>query len=447
MMHNIRIGSGAGFAGDRIEPALDLIAQGDLDYIVFECLAERTIALAQKNKLKDPLRGYDELLETRMEKVLPLAYKNKVKVISNMGAANPVEAARIVARIAKEKDLAGLKIVAVEGDDVLPLIQDFLDLPILETGELLSTLANKIISANAYLSSAPIVQALREGADIIITGRVADPSLFLAPLIYEFNWSSDDYEKMGRGTLVGHLLECAGQISGGYFSDPGTKDVDDLWDLGFPYAEVDPDGHGYISKIENSGGLINTATCTEQLLYEIHDPSRYITPDCIADFSKVTFTELQKNKVSFQEARGRQATDSYKVSVGFENGFMAEASISYGGSNCMARAHQAIEIVRKRLDRLSLPIEDIRFDALGVNSILPNKNDNYPELNEVRIRVAARVEDEQSARLIVHEIESLYTNGPAAGGGVEKKVSELISIRSVLIPKSLVQTQLKTIIT
>lgn len=447
MMQKVRIGSGAGFAGDRIEPALDLIEQGDLDYIVFECLAERTIALAQKNKLKDPLRGYDELLETRMEKVLPLAYKNKVTVISNMGAANPVEAARIVARIAKEKDLAGLKIVAVEGDNVLPQIQDFLDLPILETSDPLRTIANKIISANAYLGSDPIVQALREGADIIITGRVADPSLFLAPLIYKFNWSPDDYEKMGRGTLVGHLLECAGQISGGYFSDPGAKDVDDLWDLGFPYAEVDPDGNGFISKIENSGGLINTATCTEQLLYEIHDPSRYITPDCLADFSKVIFKKLQKNKVSFQEARGRQATDSYKVSVGFENGFMAEASISYGGSNCMARAHQAIEIVRKRLDRFSLPIEDIRFDALGVNSILPNKNDNYPELNEVRIRVAARVEDEQTAKSIVHEVESLYTNGPAGGGGVTKKVSELISIRSVLIPKSVVQTQLKSIIT
>ncbi len=443
MMKKVRIGSGAGFAGDRVGPALDLIAQGDLDYIAFECLAERTIALAQKNKLKNPLGGYDDLLEYRMAKVLPLAFENKVKVISNMGAANPDEAAKIVARIASEKDLEGLKIAAVEGDDVLFKIQDFLDLPILETGEPLHTIANRIISANAYLGAAPIVEALKAEADIVITGRVADPSLFLAPLMYEFNWSPHEVELLGKGTLVGHLLECAGQISGGYFSDPGMKDVDDLWNLGFPFAEVDDVGDGFISKIENSGGLISTATCTEQLLYEIHDPSQYITPDCTADFSKVTFTELEKDKVSFQNARGRQATDSYKVSVGFENGFMAEGSISYGGPNCLARAHQAIEIMRKRLDRLSLSIDDIRFDILGVNSLLNQKKNSSPELNEVRLRVAARVEEEHIAKLITHEVEALYTNGPAAGGGVQKKVSELISIRSVLIPKSVVQTQIK----
>ncbi len=289
-MKKLRIGSGAGYAGDRLEPALELIEKGNLDYICFEGLAERTIALAQKSKIENPSLGYNELLLYRMEKVLPLAYKNKTKVITNMGAANPVGAMQEIAKLAESLNLKNIKIAAVIGDDISDKIERYLSYTIMETGLPLSSIQEHILSANAYLGCDGIVEALENDADIIITGRVADPSLFLAPMVYEFGWKKSDTQMMGIGTLVGHLLECAGQVTGGYFADPGKKEVPDLWNLGFPYVEIDEIGNGYISKLEEAGGIVTPATCTEQLLYEIHDPKKYITPDCIADFSNVQFT-------------------------------------------------------------------------------------------------------------------------------------------------------------
>ena len=259
-MKKIRIGSGAGYGGDRLEPAITLMKEGLLDYIVFECLAERTIALAQKEKKNNPNKGYNDLLEYRMEEVLPLAHKHKIKVITNMGAANPVQAMLVTGEIAKRKGLRGMKMAAVLGDDVLGAVKKLGHLKIMESGEPLATLETKIISANAYLGSAGIVEALKNEADIIITGRVADPSLFLAPMIYEFDWNMNDFEKLGKGTLIGHLLECAGQVSGGYFADLHKKLVPELWNLGFPFTEVHEQGEGFISKVDGTGGLINTAT-------------------------------------------------------------------------------------------------------------------------------------------------------------------------------------------
>jgi hypothetical protein len=281
---SIRIGSGAGFAGDRIDPAVALAEHGKLDYLVFECLAERTIALAVRAKRDDPEKGYDPLLEERLSAVLPGAAANKVKIISNMGAANPVAAARAVAVIARKLGFGPLKIAALTGDDVLAHVSD--DSPLLEGGTV-AEWPGELIAANAYLGADPIVQALVQGADIVLTGRVADPSLFLAPMIHEFGWPTDDWQLLGQGTVVGHLLECAGQVSGGYFADPGLKDVPGLADLGFPFADVNANGEAVISKLPGSGGLITTATCKEQLLYELHDPSRYLTPDVTADFQSV----------------------------------------------------------------------------------------------------------------------------------------------------------------
>ena len=436
----IRIGSGAGYGGDRLEPALTLLEHGKLDYIGFECLAERTIALAQKEKQHDTSRGYNPLLEYRMEKVLPLAYKNKAKVITNMGAANPKSAMQVVGNMATDLGLTGMKIAAVLGDDIFPAIDQYLDYPILETGEPLSSLSGKILSANAYLGIQPIVQALDEGADIIITGRVADPALFLAPLLYEFGWSLTDYDKLGKGTLLGHLLECAGQISGGYFADPDKKDVPDLWDLGFPYAEVDASGEGFISKVEGTGGLISPATCTEQLLYEIHDPARYLTPDCVADFSRVMFSDAGKNKVAFQGATGTTATNTYKVSVGYQNGYFGGGEISYGGPNCVERVRLAAEVVRRRLEMQQIDAEDLRFDLIGINSVSPLQTSSTVEVSEVRLRVAGRTQNRADAQKIANEVEALYTNGPAGGGGATKLVEEVISVASILVPKAAIST-------
>ncbi|MEZ4829086.1 MAG: acyclic terpene utilization AtuA family protein [Bacteroidia bacterium] len=439
-MKKIRIGSGAGYSGDRLEPALHLMQFGRLDYICFECLAERTIALAQKEKQCNPNKGYNPLLEYRMEKVLPLSRKHGVKVITNMGAANPESAMSLIGDLASRQNLKGLKIAAVLGDDIFGRIENYIHLPVLETGQPLADLSDRLISANAYLGAMPIVEALRGGADIVITGRVADPSLFLAPLIYEFGWTENDYGKLGRGTLTGHLLECAAQVSGGYFADPGKKDAPDLWNVGFPFAEVDEEGNGFISKVGGTGGRVSVATCTEQMIYEIHDPERYITPDCVADFSGVYFTELEKDKVACQGGKGAPATDFYKVSVGYQNGYFAEGQISYGGANCVERAQLAMEIVRRRLDRPDFHTEDLRIELMGINSVSPLKPSNT-QIPEVRLRVACRTESQSQAARIVNEVETLYTNGPAGGGGVTGNVEEVISIASVLVPKSDIQAK------
>ena len=434
-MKKIRIGSGAGYGGDRLDPAIKLMQSAELDYIGFECLAERTIALAQKEKLRDPAKGYNHLLEYRMEKVLPLASENKIKVITNMGAANPVAAASVVKEMAMKMGLEGLKIAAVTGDDVFEIVKTMPDLPILENGLAIGTMLDKMVSANAYLGVEGIVEALRQGADIIITGRVADPALFLAPMVFEFGWSESDYELLGKGTMVGHLLECAGQVCGGYFADGHQKQVPDLWDLGFPFVEIDQKGIGHITKVSGTGGIINKATCTEQLLYEIHDPAAYYTPDCVADFSRVEFYEKGEHVVEFTGASGKSATPFYKVSVGYENGFVGEGQISYGGYQCEDRADLAIDILKKRLQ--AYDFEALRFDLIGMNASLRTNTGNN-DFNELRVRVCGKAKSREEAIIIGREVEALYTNGPAGGGGATMSVEELISVVSVLIPKALV---------
>ena len=312
-MKKIRIGSGAGYAGDRIEPAIDLIEQGQLDYIIFECLAERTISLAQKAKMEDPKKGYNALFEYRFDRILEALKEHHVKVITNMGAANPYHAALKCQEMAKDKGLKNLKIAYVEGDDVSSKLNDYQDYVTIETKKPLSAIDGEVLSANGYIGCSGIVEALKNDADIVITGRVADPSLSLGPLVYEFGWSMDDYEKLGKGTWVGHLLECAGQVTGGYFADPGYKDVPELWNLGFPIIEVDENGDGVVSKLPNTGGIVTTETVKEQSLYEIQDPENYFTPDVIADFSKITVKQIGENEVRIENASGKAPNGYFKT--------------------------------------------------------------------------------------------------------------------------------------
>jgi len=442
-MKKIRIGSGAGYAGDRLEPALELIEKGDIDYLSFECLAERTIAIAQQEKLKDPDKGYNGLLEYRMDKVLPLAWDKKVKVITNMGAANPVAGAEVIAKIAKAKGIKGIKIAAVLGDDVLDKMDKYRDVKVWETGEPLGKLDGEIISANAYLGAEGIVEALKDGADVVITGRVADPSIFMAPLVYEFGWSFNDYQLLGKGTLVGHLLECGGQATGGYYAEPGKKDVPMVARLGFPIAEVAEDGNFVITKVEDAGGMVTRHTLTEQLIYEIHDPANYLTPDVNADFSKVEFTEIGKDIVKVSGASGKEKTDSFKVSIGYKDCFIGEGEISYGGPGAYERGMLAADIVRERLEIRGISVDEIKYDLIGVNGLYWNDKRNYMKPEEVRLRVAARTKDKSIASIIGDEVETLYTNGPAGGGGSTKMVSEIISVASVIIPKEEVHYEVK----
>ncbi|MGF6701319.1 hypothetical protein OKW38_005996 [Paraburkholderia sp. MM5496-R1] len=431
----VRIGAGAGYSGDRIEPALELAEHGQVDYLVFECLAERTIAIAQQARSKDPELGYDPLLEARMRAVLPVAARNGVRIVSNMGAANPLAAARRTAQIARELGLGGLRIAAVTGDDVLDVVRAG-DFHFVESGEAVAAHADRLISANAYLGASGIVEALAAGAQIVLTGRVADPSLFVAPLIHEFGWRMDAWPMLGQATVIGHLLECAGQITGGYFADPGFKDVPNLARLGFPIAEVARDGSVVITKLAQSGGLVTEATCKEQLLYEIHDPRRYLQPDVVADFSQVRVEQEAVDRVRVTGGGGTERTATLKVSVAYFDGYIGEGQISYGGPGALARARLALDIVRERLALTGVQTRELRFDLIGVNALHGDAAAaGHGEPYEVRARVAGRTASLAQALRIGNEVETLYTNGPAGGGGVTKAAREVVAVQSVLLPR------------
>ncbi|APG14894.1 ABC transporter substrate-binding protein [Bradyrhizobium japonicum] len=435
----IRLGAGAGYSGDRIEPAVELAEHGELDFLIFECLAERTIAIAQQARRKDPRQGYDPLLEERMRAVLPAAVNNGVRIVSNMGAANPVAAAQNTAQIVRELGLPPLKIAAVTGDDVLDAVLSGA-WRFEETGDEVIAYRDRIVSANAYLGAAAIVGALDARADIVLTGRVADPSLFTAPLVHAFGWRMDDWTALGQATLIGHLLECAGQVTGGYFADPGFKDVPDLARLGFPIAEVTADGTVTVTKLAHAGGRVSAASCKEQLLYEIQDPARYLQPDVVADFTGVEIKEDTPNRVRLTGGRGSAPTSTLKVSVGYLDGFIGEGQISYGGSGAMARAQLALQIVRERLTLTGVKTREFRFDVIGVDSLYGNTMASTAgEPVEVRARVAGRADSVADAHRIGNEVEALYTNGPAGGGGVTKSVRDVLAVQSVLLPREVVQ--------
>ena len=437
----VRIGAGAGYSGDRIEPAVELAEDGALDYLVFECLAERTIAIAQEARRKDPQRGYDPLLEARLTAVLPAAIRNHVRIITNMGAANPLAAARKTAEIAHTLGLGHVRIAAVTGDDVVDIVRTS-DLRFEESGERVADYADRIVSANAYLGAGAIVDALAAGAQIVLTGRVADPSLFVAPLIHAFGWQMDDWDALGRATVVGHLLECAGQVTGGYFADPGYKDVPNLARLGFPIGEVAADGSVVITKVAQAGGRVTAATCKEQLLYEIHDPQRYLQPDVVADFSEVSVAEEAPDRILVTGGKGTERTGTLKVSVAYIDGFIGEGQISYGGPGAVERARLALDIVRERLRLTGVKTSELRFDLIGVNALHgAEAGARAAEPYEVRVRVTGRTLTAAEATRIGNEVETLYTNGPAAGGGVTKSVREVLAVQSVLLPRECVEPQ------
>jgi Acyclic terpene utilisation family protein AtuA len=442
-MRTIRIGSGAGYSGDRIEPALELAEKGDIQYLVFECLGERTVALAQQARLKNPDAGYDPLLEERMRAVLPVCAAKGIRIVTNMGAANPLAAARKVASIARSMGLSSLKVAAVVGDDVLDACKQR-DLPIMEFDGKVSQLGNRLISANAYLGAGPMVEALHGGADVVITGRASDPALFLAPLIHAFGWPADDWNLLGKGIVAGHLLECAGQVTGGYFADPTFKDVPDLARLGFPIGEVGEDGSLVITKVAGSGGAVTAQTCKEQLLYEVHDPVRYLQPDVTADFSQVTVEEIGKDRVRISGGRGSERPATLKVSVGYVEGFIGEGQISYAGPGALARGRLALDIVRERLKLTGVATSELRFDLIGVDSLHGAQVSSHAnEPYEVRVRVTGRTDNLREAVRIGNEVETLYTNGPAGGGGASKSARDVVAVASVLLPRDLAQPQVQ----
>jgi len=410
-----------------------LASQGELDFLALECLAERTIALAQLRKLADPAGGFDPLLETRMSALLPLALRHGFRIVTNMGAANPLGAGRKVISLAKSLGLR-VKVAVLSGDDVLSLLEPGMrtiearGAPLSEYGAL--------VSANAYFGAEEILPALATGAHVVITGRVADPSLFVAPVAYAFKWQMNDWQRLGRATAIGHLLECAGQVTGGYFAEPGLKDIPNLAQLGFPWCDVDADGNGALGKVAGTGGALTLRTAKEQLLYEVTDPGGYITPDVVADFTTVRLRETAPDRVAVTEGSGRARTGTYKVSVGYRAGFVGEGEISYAGAKALERATLGGEIVRERLRE---DISDIRIDLIGVGSAHGSDFGHPQPPYEVRLRVAARTPTRELAERVGAEVEALWINGPAGGGGVRRFAQERIGVVSLLLERGRVR--------
>ena len=433
----LRIGCGAGYAGDRIEPAVELSVDPSLDYLCFECLGERTVALARR-RLADGGHGYNPLLEERTRAVLGNCVRNGITIVTNMGAANPTAAAARVREIAADAGHDGLRVAAVTGSDVSDRLDDLHT----ETTEAepVAAYRDRTVAADAYLGVEPILVALDRGADVVVTGRVADASLFLAPLLYDFDWPyphGEPSERIGQGIAAGHLLECAGQVTGGYFADPGRADVEELASLGFPIAEVGPEGELTITKLPGTGGTVTTETCTQQLLYEVHDPSTYLGPDGVADFSGVSFAGIGPEAVRVEGAVADPPPETLKVSLGYDAGYRGVGEISYAGPNARARAELAGRIVRERLSIRGLEPRELRTDLVGVDSLHGDVGTVDPY--EVRLRVAARCVDESTARGVAREVETLYTNGPAGGGGARMETDRVVGIVSTLVDREHVE--------
>jgi len=431
-----RIGCGAGFSGDRIDEARDLALHGKLDFLFFEGLAERTLAQSQLQRQADPAGGFNPRLGKRLEAVLAPCRAHGTRIVTNMGAANPLGAAELAAGVARHMGLHGLRIAVITGDDVAHRIDPAM--LCMERGESLGPRVEHLIGAHAYLGAEAIARALDDGADLVITGRVADPALVLGPLMHHFGWRADAWDLMAAGTLVGHLLECGFQITGGYFADPGVKDVPGLDTLGYPIAEVDADGSAVISKLQGSGGMITRETVLEQLLYEVHDPAAYITPDVIANFSGVVLTPMAPDRIGVRGARGRPRPDTLKVTVGFDGGYLAEAEMSYAGPGALARARLAGQVVTARMRRRDGCPEALRIDLIGASSLFATAGIVLEDSQDIRLRAALRTDRPDIADALLHEVESLWIAGPAGGAGYRGRITPSVETRSILLDRATV---------
>lgn len=436
------IGSGAGFSGDRVDAAgpvvAELIRQGGAGVLMFETLAERTLALAQLARRTQPDHGYEPLLDELLQPVLGDCLTHGIRIVGNFGAANPRGAARRIHQLAQAMGLRPPRIAVIEGDDLSdPSWRAALSQA---TGG--ATDALEVVSANAYIGASSIAQALREGADIVVAGRVADPALALGPALAHFGWAADDWDKVAGATMAGHLLECGAQVSGGYYADPGIKDVPDLAHVGYPIAQLFDDGSCIVRKPRGTGGRIDRHTVTEQLLYEVHDPAAYLTPDVVADLSAVELDDLGDDAVRVRGVRGHARPDTLKVNVCHGTGWLAEAEISYAGARAEGRARLAADIVRQRLGEGT----PLRCDLIGVSSVFADDQGawlgQHPagQAQDVRLRLALRDTDVDRARRLLREVTALYTCGPAGGGGVRTQLRPTLGTVSCLLPREQLTT-------
>jgi hypothetical protein len=442
----LRIGCAAGFSGDRTDaarPVVDaLLRVGGPACLLFETLAERTLALAQLARRADPDAGFEPLLVDLLRPVLADCQANGIRIVSNFGAANPIGAARRIAALADELGMRRPRIAVVSGDDLGQARYRTLLQQALGASDEAHEIVDSMVCANAYIGAEPIADALLAGAEIVVTGRVADPSLTVGPALAHFGWARDDWDRLARATMAGHLLECGAQVSGGYYADPGYKEVPDLAHVGYPIAEIDADGNSTITKPLGTGGRIDLHTVTEQLLYEVHDPAAYLTPDVTADVTDALVTEVGTDRVRLSNVRGHVRPSELKVNVFSEQGWLAEAEISYAGPRAEARARLAASILQERLRSLG----KLRIDLIGVASVLGDDAGKWlaahphGDSRDVRLRIAVKSVDKAQAERLPREMTALYTCGPAGGGGVRTGLRQRLSTHSCFVPRAAVAT-------
>ncbi len=443
----VRVGAAEGFYGDALGPAIETAQRGDIRYLCFDCLAELTLAILQKDRQKDPSLGYSRDITPAMKALLPIAREKDIKILTNAGGMNPKGALKEVVHIARDLGLTGFKIACVTGDDVLGRIDELrakgIALDHMETGRSIEEVRDRLVFANAYLGTGPIVEALRSGANVVITGRTTDSAQFLAPLIYEFGWQ--DEERLAKGILMGHLLECSGQSTGGNFSGD-WRSVEDLDRLGFPVAEMREDGEFVITKTQGTGGLVSVDTVKEQVVYEIHDPSCYLTPDVVLDVTGVHLEDVGPNQVRVTGARGKYRPDTLKVVMGYHDGWLGQAMAGFSWPDAQEKAQAADRIVRKQIERMGLAYDEIHTDFIGYNSLHgPLSKPPMGEPNEIYLRIAVRARDRGEAAKLGRFFPPLALNGPPTMSGFTgiTPPRELLGMWSCLVPREEIESKVE----
>ena len=451
MKDSIRIASGQGFWGDLPNAPINQVRMGPIDYLVMDYLAEVTMSIMQKQKLRNPDYGYARDFVGVVSEILPEIAEKGIKVISNAGGVNPEACKEQILEAIEKEGYKDLKVAVVDGDNILQDLDNLIEeghlLNNMETGEPISSVKDDLLSANVYFGSRPIVEALNKGADIVVTGRVTDTGLTLAPMIHEFDWSFEDYDKMSAGTIAGHIIECGAQVSGGNFTD--WQEVDEFVDIGFPIIEAQADGSFYVTKHEGTGGLISEKTVKEQLLYEIGDPTEYITPDCIADFTSVNLKETDSNRVKVDGIKGRPKTDTYKISASYNDGYKLSSTLVYSWPDALKKAKRAGEILQGRADALGLDYDDFRVEYVGVNGC--SEQPITEELletahEEVQMRVSLSGSNKDDLNRFGKEVAPLILTGPSgvtgfAGG--RPKASGIVAYWPALLDKDAVSSRVR----
>ncbi len=447
MKESIRIASGQGFWGDLPKAPIDQVRKGPIDYLVMDYLAEVTMSIMQKQKLRNPEYGYARDFVDVISEILPDIAEKGIKVISNAGGVNPQACKDKILEAIDDQGFQDISVAVVDGDNILDdldgLIANGHELKNMETGDPVTTVKDRLLSTNVYFGSRPVVEALAKDADIIVTGRVTDTGLTLAPMIHEFGWSFDDYDKLSAGTIAGHIIECGAQVSGGNFTD--WQQIEGFVDIGFPIIEAKPDGNFYVTKHENTGGLVSEATVKEQLLYEIGDPTEYITPDCIADFTSIQLESDGENRVHVFGIEGQPETETYKISASYTDGYKLSSTLVYSWPDALKKAKKAGEILKGRADSLDLEFDDFRVEFIGVNGCseqpitegLLNEEDE-----EIQMRVALSGQSKEDLDRFGKEVAPLILTGPSgvtgfAGG--RPKASEIVAYWPALLDKQAVK--------